>query len=346
MDGNNFRICVSLCPTYVPTYDSIHELSEFIQVCVPVLEHFDTHYGEQLGQRWTAAREVLLHPRSWQHGVMLNRFAAPQDVREQLLLQGFSNLLPRSSGSSLQCFVHRSPVHVPSQRHQAGQLKQYYLLNAASLLPVLALDVREGDRVLDLCSAPGGKALAILQSATPGVLHCNELDAHRHEWLVKTLESFVPQTLSDVLKVSNLDGRLFGKIEAGAYDKVLLDAPCSNDRSWLFSGRPQHGALWLRERAKLPELQKDLLRSALEAVVPGGLVVYSTCTLSRAENSEVVQDILSSCPNIELQELNELALSFAHHFTFDPNTPFGLLVVPDYGRTWGPMFVSKLKKLC
>lgn len=69
---------------------------------------------------------------------------------------------------SLQCYIHPYPVRFPSQAHRPSQLKQYYLLNAASLLPVLALQVRDGERVLDLCSAPGGKALAIMQCATPG----------------------------------------------------------------------------------------------------------------------------------------------------------------------------------
>lgn len=77
-----------------------------------------------------------------------------------------SLLFPRSS---LQCYIHPQPVRFPSQPHRPGQLKQYYLLNAASLLPVLALRVRDGERILDLCSAPGGKALAIMQSATPGM---------------------------------------------------------------------------------------------------------------------------------------------------------------------------------
>lgn len=69
---------------------------------------------------------------------------------------------------SLQCYIHPCPVRFPAQAHRPGQLKQYYLLNAASLLPVLALQVSDGEKVLDLCSAPGGKALAIMQCATPG----------------------------------------------------------------------------------------------------------------------------------------------------------------------------------
>lgn len=77
-----------------------------------------------------------------------------------------SHLFPRSS---LQCYIHPQPVRFPSQPHRPGQLKQYYLLNAASLLPVLALGVRDGEQILDLCAAPGGKALAIMQCATPGM---------------------------------------------------------------------------------------------------------------------------------------------------------------------------------
>lgn len=70
--------------------------------------------------------------------------------------------------SSLQCYIHSHPLRLRSQAHRPGQLKQYYLLNAASVLPVLALQVRDGEKVLDLCAAPGGKALAIMQCATPG----------------------------------------------------------------------------------------------------------------------------------------------------------------------------------
>ncbi|XP_055766510.1 tRNA (cytosine(34)-C(5))-methyltransferase, mitochondrial-like isoform X2 [Salvelinus fontinalis] len=253
---------------------------------------------------------------------------------------------------SLQCFIHPSPVRYPGPPHRRGQLKPYFLLNAASLLPVLALGVEEGDRVLDLCSAPGGKALAILQTADPALLCCNEMDPHRRDWLAKTLESFIPQSLSSTVTVSNQDGRIFGQSEAGTYDKVLLDAPCSNDRSWLFSSGPggeQRGAVRLRERARLPTLQTQLLRSALAAVRPGGVVVYSTCTLSRSENQEVVEAVLNTCPGVELQDLEEeLALPLQEHFTFTPlgHTPsLGLLVVPQQGQTWGPMFLSRIKRI-
>ncbi|KAM9397471.1 tRNA (cytosine(34)-C(5))-methyltransferase, mitochondrial [Salvelinus alpinus] len=356
------------------------------RVCKVILDHFDQQYGQELGPLWPSARAVLLNPGGWQYGVMLNRFTDVSDVKQRLQGQGFIRLLPHTDPPlisslpqpppllppslqcfihpspvrypgpplppSLQCFIHPSPVRYPGPPHRRGQLKPYYLLNAASLLPVLALGVEEGDRVLDLCSAPGGKALAILQTADPALLCCNEMDPHRRDWLAKTLESFIPQSLSSTVTVSNQDGRIFGQSEAGMYDKVLLDAPCSNDRSWLFSSGPggeQRGAVRLRERAGLPTLQTQLLRSALAAVRPGGVVVYSTCTLSRSENQEVVEAVLNTCPGVELQDLEEeLALPLQEHFTFTPlgHTPsLGLLVVPQQGQTWGPMFLSCIKRI-
>ncbi|XP_010776597.1 putative methyltransferase NSUN3 [Notothenia coriiceps] len=136
----------------------------------------------------------------------------PQDLKSEPSLS-----LPRST---LQCYIHPYPLRFPSQAHRPGQLKQYYLLNAASLLPVLALNVTDGEKVLDLCSAPGGKALAIMQCATPALLCCNEPDPHRRVWLSKTLESFLPPSLTSRVTVSAQDGCSFGQSETGEYDKV------------------------------------------------------------------------------------------------------------------------------
>ncbi|XP_071346109.1 tRNA (cytosine(34)-C(5))-methyltransferase, mitochondrial [Trachinotus anak] len=274
--------------------------------------------------------------------------------------------LPRPS---LQCYIHPYPLRFPSQPHRPGQLKQYYLLNAASLLPVLALQVRDGEKVLDLCSAPGGKALAIMQCATPALLCCNEPDPHRRDWLAKTLESFLPCSLNSRVIVSAQDGRCFGQSEAVTYDKVLVDAPCSNDKSWLYSCSSQQGEQRLKERARLPVLQVQLLQSALLAVRPGGLVVYSTCTLSSSENYAVVETVLNNCPEAELEDLwEEIAVPLSRYFTFTSAHPghgqtslqpcpqpqndavssyhhrLGILVVPQPGKTWGPMFLSRIRR--
>ncbi|XP_060754996.1 tRNA (cytosine(34)-C(5))-methyltransferase, mitochondrial isoform X3 [Neoarius graeffei] len=232
------------------------------RVCESVLEQFHSQYTEELGELWLHAREVLLNPHCWQYGVLLNRFSDHLDIKSVLKSLGYYSLLCQPDSPiarSLQCLVHKDAVRLPTQRHRDGWLKQYYLLNAASLLPVMALAVRDGESVLDLCSAPGGKALAVLQTANPGLLHCNEVDKSRYEWLVKTLESYIPRSLGDTLTMTNEDGRDIGSKKPEMFDKVLVDAPCSNDRSWLFSAGAQQGELRLRERAKLPQLQKELL---------------------------------------------------------------------------------------
>ncbi|XP_029000587.3 tRNA (cytosine(34)-C(5))-methyltransferase, mitochondrial, partial [Betta splendens] len=292
------------------------------------------------------------------------------DITSDSLSQDFeSELSPSLPLSSLQCYIHPYPVRFPAQAHRPGQLKQYYLLNAASLLPVLALQVKDGEKVLDLCSAPGGKAVAIMQCATPALLCCNEPDPHRRDWLSKTLESFLPQSLSSRVIVSPRDGRCFGVRSATTYDKVLVDAPCSNDRSWLYSSSHQQGEQRLKERDRLPLLQAQLLRSALSAVRPGGVVVYSTCTLSSAENYAVVQTVLNEFPEAEPEDLwEEVAVPLSKYFAFGParpdhgRTPYqpvsrpqksavsaghhtlGLLVVPQLGKAWGPMFLSRIKR--
>ncbi|XP_025273459.1 tRNA (cytosine(34)-C(5))-methyltransferase, mitochondrial isoform X2 [Canis lupus dingo] len=232
------------------------------RICKVVLDHFEKQYSKELGDAWNTVRDVLISPACWQYAVLLNRFNYSFELEKNLHLKGYHTL---SQGSlpyhpkSMQCYLSRTPDRMPSERHQIGNLKKYYLLNAASLLPVLALELRDGEKVLDLCAAPGGKSVALLQCADPGYLHCNEYDGLRFRWLKQTLESFIPQPLVDVIKVSELDGRDLGDAQPGTFDKVLVDAPCSNDRSWLFSSDSQKAACRISQRRNLPVLQIELL---------------------------------------------------------------------------------------
>nr|XP_045359753.1 tRNA (cytosine(34)-C(5))-methyltransferase, mitochondrial isoform X2 [Camelus bactrianus] len=174
-----------------------------------------------------------------------------------------------------------------------------------------------------------------MQCAYPGYLHCNEYDTLRLRWLRETLESFIPQPLVNVIKVSELDGREMGDAWPETFDKVLVDAPCSNDRSWLFSSDPQKAACRINQRRNLPVLQIELLRSAIKALRPGGLLVYSTCTLSKAENQDVISEILNSYSNIMPVDIKEMARTCSQDFTFAPTgQECGLLVIPDKGLNW------------
>ncbi|XP_061423955.1 tRNA (cytosine(34)-C(5))-methyltransferase, mitochondrial isoform X2 [Lethenteron reissneri] len=263
----------------------------------------------------------------------------------------------RSAGvAGLWCFLAQAGRPFPKLRHEPGRLKAFYVLNAASLLPVLALDVRSGERVLDMCAAPGGKTLGILQCAQPSLLCANEPDELRRRRLLLALESFVPRSaLRSLVAVSARDGCELGALQPASYDKVLVDAPCSNDRSWLYGGSEALAELRVRERAHLPGLQTQLLRSALRAVKPGGIVVYATCTLNARENAGVVRAVLEGNAGVdaEVVDLADMARGLQGVFSLDgvpggsgggAGEQPGLLVVPEEGRAWGPLYLCKLRR--
>ncbi|NWI50707.1 NSUN3 protein, partial [Calyptomena viridis] len=319
------------------------------QVCQVVLDHFEKQYTTELGDTWSSVRDVLTSPLCWQYAILLNKFSQCTELEKSLHVEGyhpaFQGGLPYLP-AAFKCYIRRTPGRFPAQKHQAGRLKEYYLLNAASLLPVLALEVKDGEEVLDLCAAPGGKSVAILQCAYPGHFHCNEYDDLRSRWLEQTIESFIPNPLINLIMLSKLDGRWIGDVKPELYDKVLVDAPCSNDRSWLFSSDTHQATLRLIQRKELSCLQFQLLRSAIKALRPGGSLVYSTCTLSKAENSDVINLILSSCSNVVPVDISEMAKAVSQEFTFlGGMQEHELLVLPEKGRAWGPMYVAKLKKV-
>ncbi|XP_066477376.1 tRNA (cytosine(34)-C(5))-methyltransferase, mitochondrial [Tiliqua scincoides] len=318
------------------------------QICRVVFEHFEEQYSKELGDAWSPVREVLTTPHSWQYAVLLNKFSFSSEVENELRLKGYRLLFPETSPcfrQSLKCYIMSAPGRFPAQKHRAGKLKDYYLLNAASILAVLALDPESGEKVLDMCAAPGGKSIAVLQYARPGLLYANEYDSLRSNWLKQTLESFIPTSLMNLVITSQLDGRQIGNLQPEAFDKVLVDAPCSNDRSWLFSSDLQQASLRLAQRKALSAIQIELLRSAVEALRPGGTVVYSTCTLSKAENSDVITHILNSCSRVVPVDMSTLARSASQEFTLASSVhQHELLVLPEKGKAWGPMYIAKLRK--
>ncbi|XP_044298359.1 tRNA (cytosine(34)-C(5))-methyltransferase, mitochondrial isoform X2 [Varanus komodoensis] len=184
------------------------------------------------------------------------------------------------------------------------------------------------------------------QKHRAGLLHCNEYDYLRSCWLKQTLESFIPESQMSLVTVSQLDGRQIGNLQLGGFDKVLVDAPCSNDRSWLFSSDSQRATLRLAQRKVLSAVQTQLLRSAIKVLRPGGSLVYSTCTLSKAENSDVITNILDSCSNVQPMDMQALASSASQEFALASGVQqHELLVLPEKGKAWGPMYISKLKKI-
>ena len=176
-----------------------------------------------------------------------------------------------------------------------------------------------GERVLDLCAAPGGKTtqLAALGAEVTAI--------EKHEGRARELEENCRRLGAASVRVVNADA-LDLSTELTGFDRALVDAPCSG--LGVLASRPD-----LRWRSHpLADLQLDLLRAAAARVRPGGTVTYSVCTINREENEDVV-----SALGLEPEPLGDIWPEFSHS-----HQPEFLLTLPHMHRTSG-FFVARLR---
>lgn len=198
--------------------------------------------------------------------------------------------------------IDRARRDLPLGNTIGHALGRFYLQEASSCLPPLALDPQPGETVLDLTAAPGSKStqLAAMMQGR-GLLVANELSASRIKKLVFNL---IRCGVSNAV-VTNLDGIRWGNLAPAFFDRILLDAPCTAEGTF----RKDKKVLDHWSKAKIAEaaqLQERLLDSAFAALKPGGRLVYSTCTLAPEENERVVSRFLARCPDARLLHLREL----------------------------------------
>ncbi|KAM4556691.1 5-cytosine rRNA methyltransferase NSUN4 [Fundulus diaphanus] len=353
------------------------------------LQHFDATYGAQLGPLWPSVRVALLSERKY--GALFNNFSHNPHL-EELVAQGCRDFIsdgaaetssqpnsecgaeqdsssvstatagvgsqqqpPPRLSPNIKCFVFpRGDVtrFKPARPDKFGLLT-YYLMDAASLLPCLALDVQKSHTVLDLCAAPGGKSLALLQTQSVRFLCVNDSSVSRTSRLKRVLHSYVPKALltDDQLRVTSLDGTMWGEVERNSFDRVLVDVPCTTDRHSLMEddnnifSRSRVG-----ERRSLPQLQMELLLAGIIAACPGGEIVYSTCTLSLNQNLGVVEQAIQLAEEnhgIQLQvvSLRPLVQIFGNTFHFAPDLHLGEMVIPHLAANFGPIYLCKLRRV-
>ncbi len=214
-------------------------------------------------------------------------------------------------------------------------LKPEYFLDPASILVARALEVRPGDSVLDLCAAPGGKTLLLAEAlAQTGELISNERSTDRRGRLKRVLEEYLPADLRARIRVTGHDATRWGLHERDRYDRVLLDAPCSSEAHVLRD--PKALEQWSPRRSERLALQAyAMLASALTALKPGGTLVYSTCSVARAENDGVVEKLIQRRGKEFVFQPLELALG-------EP-TAQGWQILPDRDQA-GPMYLCRIKK--
>lgn len=268
---------------------------------------------------------------------------SPEEVQEPriVVLEHRSDDTTGEATAKKQSSLFPPPAPALSIEDSAKQLLTHWNLDAASALCAHMLDVRPGDRVLDLCAAPGGKSVVLAQllfphlqspappkaNSEPGCLHSNEVDSARNKRLTNNLRSYLPNSLftSGTVKTFKVDGTdpkalLSLPYGAGEYDRVLLDAPCSSERHIIHAHTraaaagniAEEMARWRPGSSKnIAKVQLALLMTALRAVKIGGRVVYSTCSISNEENDGVIEKLLLQLEKERKKGLHEWSVNVA-----------------------------------
>jgi 16S rRNA (cytosine967-C5)-methyltransferase len=208
-------------------------------------------------------------------------------------------------------------LHVERVDEEALAAGLIWPQSRGSQLAGLCVGSSDGERVLDLCAAPGGKATQLAGEVVA---------VEKHPGRARQLQENCERLGATNVQVLNADALALPEDLRG-FDRVLVDAPCSG--LGVLSSRPD-----LRWRAQpLPELQRDLLVVAAERVRPGGAILYSVCTINSEENEAVVDE-----SGLEVDALGEEWPEFAH-----PRRREFLLTLPHRHRTSG-FFIARLRK--
>ena len=171
----------------------------------------------------------------------------------------------------------------------------YYIQEPSAMSPVEYLDIQEGMKVLDLCSAPGGKStqIASLLNNT-GLLVSNDISGQRIKAVLRNIEIM---GITNALIMNDAPEKIALRFSS-YFDRILLDVPCSGEG--MFRKDPDLIKTYESSKIANPDMQKRILSSAAAMLKPGGLIMYSTCTFNIDENENQIKDFISNNPDFEL----------------------------------------------
>ena len=175
----------------------------------------------------------------------------------------------------------------------------YYLQEPSAMTPASRIPVEPGERVLDVCAAPGGKATELgAKLKGEGVLIANDISNSRARGLLKNLELF---GIGNMMVISEEPGKLVEYFPE-YFDKILIDAPCSGEGMFrkdkkMVKAWEEHGPEFFSK------LQRSIITQAAAMLKPGGMILYSTCTFDPLENEKTVEYLLETCPEFKICEM-------------------------------------------
>ena len=193
-------------------------------------------------------------------------------------------------------FYYPADGDVRPGKHPLHEAGAYYIQEASAMLPASLCPPAPGERVLDLCAAPGGKATQLAAALSgEGLLIANEIHPARASILSQNMERM---GVKNVVVVNATPAELSKKF-AAFFDKIVVDAPCSGEG--MFRKEADAVTMWSPENVSLcASRQAEILDEAARMLAPDGCMVYSTCTFAPAENEGAVLDFLSRHPEFEV----------------------------------------------
>jgi len=188
-------------------------------------------------------------------------------------------------------------------RHPYYHAGLYYIQEPSAMLPGQVLEAEPGERILDICAAPGGKTVQIAAAMQGrGLLVSNDINAERVKALVKTIELCGGRNAV----VLNESPERLAQNFAGFFDRILIDAPCSGEG--MFRKDEAAAKSWESFKCdRCTQLQEPILHYADMMLKPGGTLVYSTCTFSPEENEQMIMKFMASHDGYDLVEIPKAA---------------------------------------
>lgn len=263
---------------------------------------FDERIRTQLGDEYEDY--IRCFDNDMYHGIRVN--TSKISVEEFLKISPFE-LEPVPWTKNGFYYDHRK--YTPS-KHPYYYAGLYYIQEPSAMTPASVLDIDDGDIVLDICAAPGGKSTELAAKlGGAGILISNDISNSRAKALLKNLELFGIGNMCVVSEPPNNLSRAF----EGVFDKILIDAPCSGEG--MFRKSASMMTAWENNGTELfAGLQRGILNEACKMLKSGGKLLYSTCTFSPEEDEKSVEYLLSIDPSMHL-------IDFPKYEKFDDGNP-------------------------
>lgn len=296
--------------------------------CYPLPQAFVRRMQEQLGPDAAAYFTAMEQP--WYRGLRLNPM---KPLPEDHPLHG--DLLEPVPWHKGGWYLSNDSALGAHPLHEAGA---YYIQEPSAMTAVSVLNPQPGERVLDLCAAPGGKSTQIAGLlAGEGLLVCNEPVPSRAKILSRNIERM---GVSNALVVSADPDQLCARWR-NCFDAILVDAPCSGEG--MFRRHPETRLEWDEQSpAGCAARQTRILNAAVQMLKPGGRLVYSTCTLNLVENEQVVEGLLAEHPELSAVAFS-LPIGEGENITV-MNAPGGMLHLYPHQFKGEGHFVAQVRK--